>query len=178
MADGGGKTGLTEEKTTASNRYQIRMRHAGYLCPAQFPRPFGHPFGKIRLLEGGESGPGLVRVNFSTRRRIMQKAKRWIGRLAVSVFLGVPAKADNSAAEATYKAKCALCHGPDGKGETATGKTMKVKDFTSAEVQKTSDADLTDAISKGRGKMPAYKTLTPEQVKGLLGYIRSFAKKS
>ncbi len=103
----------------------------------------------------------------------MQRANRWIGRLAgvatglvVSVFLGVPAKADNSAAEATYKAKCALCHGPDGKGETATGKTMKVKDFTSEEVQ------------KGKGKMPAYKTLTPEQVKGLLDYIRSLAKKS
>ena len=115
----------------------------------------------------------------------MQKANRWIGRLAgvaaglvVSVFLGVPAKADNSAAEATYKAKCALCHGADGKGETATGKTMKVKDFTSEEVQKMSDAELTDAITKGKGKMPPYKTLTPEQVKDLVGYIRSFAKKS
>jgi len=116
---------------------------------------------------------------------MMQKANRWIGRLAgvatglvVSVFLGVPAKADNSAAEAIYKAKCAVCHGPDGKGETATGKTMKVKDFTSEEVQKMSDAELTDAITKGKGKMPAYKTLTPEQVKDLVGYIRSFAKKS
>jgi mono/diheme cytochrome c family protein len=41
-----------------------------------------------------------------------------------------------------------------------------------------SDADLTDAISKGKGKMPAYKTLTTDQVKGLLAYIRSFAKKT
>ena len=113
----------------------------------------------------------------------MQKANRWIGRLAgvaaglvVSVFLGVPAKADNSAAEATYKAKCALCHGPDGKGETATGKTMKVKDFTSEEVQKTSDADLTDAISKGKGKMPAYKTLTPDQVKDLVDIVYTAGK--
>jgi mono/diheme cytochrome c family protein len=87
-----------------------------------------------------------------------------------------PAKADNTA-EATYKAKCATCHGPDGKGETPTGKAMKAKDFASDEVQKMGDEDLTEAISKGKGKMPAYKTLTPDQVKGLIAYVRSFGKK-
>lgn len=113
----------------------------------------------------------------------MRKTMSWMERMMVAAavlagisFLSVPAKADNTA-EATYKAKCAMCHGADGKGETATGKTMKVKDFASEEVQKMSDADLTDAISKGKGKMPAYKTLTPEQVKDLVGYIRAFGKK-
>jgi mono/diheme cytochrome c family protein len=101
--------------------------------------------------------------------------------LAAAVLTGMcilssPAKADNSA-EATYKAKCATCHGPDGKGETPTGKAMKAKDFASDEVQKMGDEDLTEAISKGKGKMPAYKTLTPDQVKGLVAYVRSFAKK-
>lgn len=96
--------------------------------------------------------------------------------LAGFCFLTISTNADNSA-EATYKAKCAMCHGPDGKGETATGKTMKVKDFASDEVQKMSDADLTDAISKGKGKMPPYKTLTTEQVKDLTAYVRAFAKK-
>lgn len=114
----------------------------------------------------------------------MRKTNSWIEGMMVAVavlaaiaFLSAPAKADNAAAEATYKAKCAMCHGPDGKGETATGKTMKVKDFASEEVQKMSDADLSDAISKGKGKMPAYKTLTPDQVKDLVGYIRAFGKK-
>ena len=96
--------------------------------------------------------------------------------LTALVFLSSPAKADNTA-EATYKAKCAMCHGPDGKGETATGKTMKAGDFASPDVQKMSDADLTDAISKGKGKMPAYKTLTADQVKDLVGYVRAFGKK-
>jgi cytochrome c6 len=96
-------------------------------------------------------------------------------------FMGVslattPAKADNTA-EATYKAKCQMCHGPDGKGETPTGKAMKAKDFASEDVQKVSDADLSAAISAGKGKMPAFKTLTPEQVKDLVTYIRAFAKK-
>ncbi len=97
--------------------------------------------------------------------------------LAAIGFLSAPAKADNTA-EATYKAKCAACHGPDGKGETTTGKAMKVKDFASEDVRKMSDADLSDAISKGKGKMPPYKTLTAEQVKDLVGYVRAFAKKS
>jgi len=100
-----------------------------------------------------------------------------VAALATIAFLSAPAKADTAAAEATYKAKCAMCHGPDGKGETATGKAMKAGDFASPEVQKMSDADLTDAISKGKAKMPAFKTLTADQVKDLVAYVRTFGKK-
>jgi cytochrome c6 len=90
---------------------------------------------------------------------------------------GLPVRADTAAAEATYKAKCAMCHGADGKGETPTGKAMKAKDFASEDVQKMSDADLSAAISAGKGKMPAFKTLTSEQVKDLVAYVRAFGKK-
>jgi mono/diheme cytochrome c family protein len=96
--------------------------------------------------------------------------------LAGLVLLSTPARADNTA-EATYKAKCAMCHGADGKGETATGKAMKAKDFASEEVQKMSAEDLGEAISKGKGKMPAYKAFTPEQVKDLAAYVKAFGKK-
>ena len=96
--------------------------------------------------------------------------------LAGMSLLCATAKAD-ATAEATYKAKCAMCHGADGKGETAMGKNLKLKDLGSAEVQKASDADLTDVISKGKGKMPASKALTPDQVKGLVAFVRSLAKK-
>jgi mono/diheme cytochrome c family protein len=82
-----------------------------------------------------------------------------------------------SAGESLFKSKCAACHGPDGKGETPTGKTLKVKDFATEDVQKMSDADLSAAISGGTGKMPAYKTLTPDQVKDLVAYVRAFGKK-
>lgn len=107
----------------------------------------------------------------------------WLAALVLTVVviatIGISrttARADNTA-EATYKAKCASCHGPDGKGETATGKAMKVKDLALADVQKMSDAELTDTIAKGKGKMPAYKTLTPDQVKDLVAYVRAFGKK-
>lgn len=96
--------------------------------------------------------------------------------LAALVFLSAPAKADNTA-EATYKAKCAMCHGPDGKGQTPTGKTMKAGDFASPDVQKMSDEDLSEAIGKGKGKMPAYKAFTADQVKDLVAYVRAFGKK-
>jgi len=114
----------------------------------------------------------------------MRKSTSWIAgilvvalALAVIVVLAAPVKADTAAAEATYKAKCAMCHGPDGKGATATGKAMGVKDFSSEEVQKMSDADLSGAINTGKGKMPAYKTFTEDQVKDLVAYIRAFGKK-
>lgn len=114
----------------------------------------------------------------------MRKTIGWIGTMTIGAvvltalgFLSAFAKAGNPG-EATYKAKCATCHGPDGKGETATGKAMKVKDFASEDIQKQSDGDLAESISKGKGKMPAFKTLTPEQVKGLVGYIRTLAKKA
>jgi cytochrome c6 len=113
----------------------------------------------------------------------MRKTTERKGMILVGVALAglslasLPVRADTAAGQATYKAKCAMCHGADGKGETPTGKAMKVKDFASEDVQKMSDADLSAVISGGKGKMPAYKTLTPEQVKDLVAYVRSMAKK-
>jgi cytochrome c6 len=79
---------------------------------------------------------------------------------------------------ATYKAKCAMCHAADGSGDTSTGKAMKVGDLRSPEVQKQTDAQLTDIITSGKGKMPAYKgKLTDAQIKELVGTIRDLAKK-
>ena len=80
-------------------------------------------------------------------------------------------------AAADYKAKCATCHGPDGKGDTAMGKTMKVKDLGSAEVQKQSDADVATIIEKGKKPMPGYEgKLTKEQIDSVVKYVRSLKK--
>ena len=78
---------------------------------------------------------------------------------------------------ATYKAKCAVCHGADGKG-SAAGVQMGAPDFTSADVQKQTDAQLTETITKGKGKMPAYDgKLKDTEIKDLVAYIRGLAKK-
>ena len=98
------------------------------------------------------------------------------GTALLSLFC-LPARAQG-ADETLFKAKCAVCHGADGKGETAVGKMNKLKDLGSADVQKQSDSDLTEIIANGKGKMPGYsKSLKPEQMKDLVAYIRSLAKK-
>ena len=86
-----------------------------------------------------------------------------------------PAVAQDAAA--TYKAKCAMCHGPDGKG-SAMGVKMGTHDLTSDDVQKQTDAQLTETITKGKGKMPAYDgKLKDTEIKDLVAYIRGLAKK-
>jgi cytochrome c6 len=85
-----------------------------------------------------------------------------------------PAFADDAAA--TYKSKCAMCHGPDGKG-TAAGTKMGVHDFASPEVKAETDAQLTELITKGKGKMPAYAgKLKDTEIKDLVTYVRTLAK--
>ena len=75
---------------------------------------------------------------------------------------------------ADFKAKCAMCHGADGKGDTGMGKTMKVRDLGSADVQGQSDADLNGIITNGKNKMPKYDgKLTKDQISDLVKFIRT-----
>jgi mono/diheme cytochrome c family protein len=97
--------------------------------------------------------------------------------LAVAVTLAVVLMAASLATAqnepATYKAKCAGCHGVDGKGNTGPGKALGVHDFTSDEVTKMSDGDLIAIIAKGKNKMPAYgKSLKDADIKELVAFIR------
>jgi len=82
-----------------------------------------------------------------------------------------------AAAADTYKSKCAMCHGADGKGDTPAGKKMGARDFASPDVQKMTDAELEAVTAKGKNKMPAYeKTLKEAEIKDLVAYIRQLAK--
>lgn len=101
---------------------------------------------------------------------------RWlksIALLSLVLALALPPMAAAQSAADTYKAKCAMCHGADGAGKSAMG----TKDLGSADIQKMSDADLTAAITSGKGKMPAYKgKLTDPQIKDMISYIRTLKK--
>lgn len=75
---------------------------------------------------------------------------------------------------ALYKSKCQVCHGADGKGDTPAGQKLGTKDFHSPEVTKMSDAELIEAVKKGKGKMQPYEgKLTDDQIKALIKYVRS-----
>jgi cytochrome c6 len=109
--------------------------------------------------------------------RIMVRVFRYaVPVLGVLFLLAAPAKAQD--APTLYKSKCATCHGADGKGNSAVGKQLGARDFTSPEVQKETDEELIEIVTKGKGKMPAYgSSLKEPQVKGLVAYIRDLAKK-
>jgi mono/diheme cytochrome c family protein len=94
---------------------------------------------------------------------------------AIFLVAGV-AKAQGNA-PATYKAKCAACHGAGGKGGPA-GKALGVHDFASPETQNMSDSDLAAIIAQGKNKMPAYGgSLKEPEIKDLVQYVRALGKK-
>jgi len=98
---------------------------------------------------------------------------------AVVVFLALTTSSSFAQdAAATFKAKCAMCHGPDGSGKTPMGEKLSIHDLRSADVQKQSDAELTQIVTKGKNKMPAYDgKLTKEQIDQLVAQVRELAKK-
>ncbi|MDP9338962.1 MAG: cytochrome c [Acidobacteriota bacterium] len=88
-----------------------------------------------------------------------------------------PATRAQGAGATLFKTKCAVCHGPDGTG-SPTGKKLGARNLASAEVQSQSDAQLTDVITKGKNKMPAYDgKLKPDEFTALVAYVRELAKK-
>jgi cytochrome c6 len=100
--------------------------------------------------------------------------------IVLAALLPIAASAAFAASDgaATYKAKCASCHGADGRGQTAMGKSLKLRDLGSADVQKQTDKELYNLTAGGKGKMPAYKgKLTEAEINALVAHMRTMAKK-
>jgi mono/diheme cytochrome c family protein len=74
---------------------------------------------------------------------------------------------------------CALCHGKDGDGKGVLAKdiNMNLHDWKKPEsLARLTDGELSYLILKGKGRMPAYDGKeSPEQVWGLINYIRSMS---
>jgi cytochrome c6 len=95
--------------------------------------------------------------------------------LAVALTTPLAVRAQNAAV--TYKARCAGCHGADGRGNTAPAKALGARDFGSDEVTKMSDTDLITIVTAGKDKMPAYgKSLKDAEIKELVAYVRELGK--
>jgi len=105
--------------------------------------------------------------------------------LVVAAVLGLAAGLSARAADAkaTWDTQCGKCHGEDGKGQTKIGQKLGVKDFTDAKVQ----ADLKDDVAAktikegkkdqdGKTLMKPFDTLSDDEVKALVGYVRAFKK--
>jgi len=90
--------------------------------------------------------------------------------------LAVPAMAQQNG-EAIYKAKCAMCHGADGLGNTPVARSMKIRSLKSDEDLKASDDQLFKQTKDGVGKMQGYAgKLTDAQIHDVVAYIRTLQK--
>ncbi len=108
----------------------------------------------------------------------MFKNLTYCATLSLVVFAGTVSSFGQSSGADTYKAKCQMCHGADGAGDTPAGKAMKANPFNSPAVLKQSDAELTTIIQKGKNKMPAFSgKLTDAQISDVLAYIHMLQKK-
>ncbi len=92
----------------------------------------------------------------------MKKVLSGIALVAMLGLVGSVARAQDAAnGEKTYKAKCAVCHGPDAAGKPAM-KSPSIKGKTA------------DAIQKEISTSPKHaslKSLTADQVKELAAYL-------
>lgn len=96
----------------------------------------------------------------------------------MALFVSQNSYAQTTGAD-TFKAKCAMCHGEDGLGNTPVGKSVGVVSYKSPEALKLSNAAMTAIVKNGKNnKMPAFNgQLTDAQIKDVLQYIRTLQKK-
>lgn len=106
----------------------------------------------------------------------MKVSSKCIVILCLAAALVTPAFAQSSGAD-IYKAKCLMCHGPDGMANNPAGKALKAVSFKDPAVIKASDAELFAAVKNGKGKMPAENgKLTDAQIKAAIAYVRTLEK--
>lgn len=112
----------------------------------------------------------MKKIAFSTLISLM---------LVAPVLLLGMTEGDVDQGKAVYMKRCKMCHGADGDGNPAIARMMKVEfhPMSSEYIQEKTDAELNDIITKGKGKMPAVKGITPEEITNVIAYIRSLGKK-
>ena len=93
--------------------------------------------------------------------------------VAVALFILIPSLSWAEDGAALYKAKCAMCHGPDGAGKPAA----KIPSLVSDEVKAKSDADITKTVQTNAKHAALAKALNDDQLKAIVGAIRDLQKK-
>jgi len=88
--------------------------------------------------------------------------KKVLTGIALVAMLGLVAFAQDTAkGEATFKAKCAGCHGPDGAGKQAM-KAPSIKGKTAEDINK---------ISASSPKHAKLKSLSADEIKDLAAFL-------
>ncbi|MGE3310431.1 MAG: cytochrome c [Limisphaerales bacterium] len=108
-----------------------------------------------------------------------------IAAAAAIAAINLPASAADAAVVANYGKHCASCHGKDGSGKTVMGKKIGAKDFTDPKVVAEIKDDhalknLKEGVKDKNGKdikKPFTGKLTEDEMKALIEYAKTFAKK-
>jgi len=88
---------------------------------------------------------------------------------AIVATMAIPLFAADGAA--TFKAKCAACHGADGLKAMPT---MGVTPLNSPGVKAKTEAQLITVVTKGEGKMPAFGTkLSADEISAAVTFVKS-----
>lgn len=121
----------------------------------------------------------VIAENKKTKKTLMKKL------IILSLAFLVAGAVSVRAAEAKelWEKHCQKCHGADGKGQTAMGKKLQVKDYTDAKVQeKMKDEEMFKATKEGvkeggKVKMKGFAdALSDDEIKALVKHIRSLKK--
>lgn len=99
--------------------------------------------------------------------------RRWIAGAAVALVAGAASALDG---DALYKEKCAKCHGETGKGDTPTGKSMKVPSMVGdPKVQDASAEELVKSIRVNKKHKEPVKKMTDEELHAVIPVIKRLA---
>jgi mono/diheme cytochrome c family protein len=92
--------------------------------------------------------------------------------LAAAVLLAATVAAADG--KAIFGSKCLACHGGDGKGQTAMGKKLGVKDLTAT---KLTAAEVEAIVTSGKGKMtPFGGKLSAAEIKDVAVFVKGGLK--
>jgi mono/diheme cytochrome c family protein len=102
----------------------------------------------------------------------MTKLAMLVLTIAVALFVLIPSLSWGEDGATIYKAKCAACHGADAAGKPAA----KIPSLVADDAKKLSDDDLAKAITEKPKHAGIAKSLTPDQVKMVVSYLRTLQK--
>ena len=97
----------------------------------------------------------------------------------MATVAGIALAADAKAGADVYNKTCKGCHGADGATPNeAVGKMLQatIPVLASPAIQAKTDADFRTAITTGKGKMPAMKSVTGSSIDDVIAYLRTLKK--
>jgi len=77
-----------------------------------------------------------------------------------------------SSGQATYKAKCQMCHGATGTPSPGMAKMMSIKPVSDPAVKALTADQMFTAVKNGKGKMKPVTGLTDRQIKDAVTFYR------